>query len=83
MLLFRYSIAISLASSQIQHTITDAGQNPGKLSGGEQQMLALCRSLVARPRLLMLNEPSLGLSANLVEDVIGQKTVAGCGKYME
>ena len=41
------------------------------LSGGEQQMLAIGRGLMARPRLLMLDEPSLGLAPMLIEEVFG------------
>jgi len=44
-------------------------QNAGTLSGGEQQMLAIGRGLMAEPRLLILDEPSLGLSQRLVEDL--------------
>jgi branched-chain amino acid transport system ATP-binding protein len=39
------------------------------LSGGEQQMLALSRALLARPKLMMLDEPSLGLSPRLTDEV--------------
>ncbi len=44
-------------------------QTAGFLSGGEQQMLAIGRALMARPRLIMLDEPSLGLAPLLVEEI--------------
>ncbi len=46
-------------------------QKAGTLSGGEQQMLAIGRALMVSPKLLMLDEPSLGLSPLLVEQVMG------------
>ena len=46
-----------------------AGQSAGTMSGGEQQMLAMGRARMSRPRLLMLDEPSMGLAPILIEEI--------------
>ena len=48
-----------------------SSQQAGTLSGGEQQMLAIGRALMTKPRFLMLDEPSLGLAPKLVIDIFG------------
>ena len=55
-------------------------QAAGTLSGGEQQMLAISRALMSRPKLIMFDEPSLGLAPNTVElmfDIIRQIRTEG------
>ena len=47
-------------------------QTAGSLSGGEQQMLAVSRALMSRPKLLLMDEPSLGLAPQIVEDLFAR-----------
>ncbi len=62
---------IDLAYTYFPRLKERRGQDAGYLSGGEQQMLVIGRALMSRPKLMMLDEPSLGLAPMLVEEIFG------------
>ena len=65
-----FSKNLETAYSRFPKLKERAKQAAGTLSGGEQQMLAVARALIGMPRLLILDEPSLGLAPNIVDDIL-------------
>jgi branched-chain amino acid transport system ATP-binding protein len=68
----RLNAGISRTLEQFPDLKARLGQRAGTLSGGEKQMLALCNALLLSPRLLLLDEPSLGLAPPLLTDAFAR-----------
>lgn len=61
--------AVSTASSNASRSFASADQHAGTMSGGQQQTLAMARTLIIKPDIVMLDEPSLGLAPKVVQEM--------------